>query len=104
MGFGISYYGSHRAAGIGTRFLVVPKSAGELTNPVDHAGGGLSVVMISSFVLGIIFAPQGFSPVVAILFTVTLVTGIAFFGVKGAAIIHYSTSVPLLFQLFGLLS
>lgn len=83
---------------------MVPKSAGELTNPVDHAGGGLSVVMISSFVLGIIFAPQGFSPVVAILFTVTLVTGIAFFGVKGAAIIHYSTSVPLLFQLFGLLS
>ena len=60
-------------------FLVVPKRAGELTNPVDHAGGGLSVVMISSFVLGIIFAPQGFSPVVAILFTVTLVTGIAFF-------------------------
>ena len=59
-------------------FLVLPKRAGESATPVDHAGGGLSVVMIAAFVLGIILLPQGFTPVVGVLFTAALVAGAIF--------------------------
>jgi MFS transporter, DHA2 family, multidrug resistance protein len=59
-------------------FIVLPKAGGEGDAPVDHPGGGLSVVMISSFVLGIILLPHGFTPVIGILFGVTLVAGLLF--------------------------
>ncbi len=59
-------------------FIVLPKNGGEVREPVDHPGGGLSVVMISSFVLGIVLLPQGFTPVIGILFGVTLVSGLLF--------------------------
>jgi MFS family permease len=59
-------------------FIVLPSHAGESDNPVDHPGGGLSVVMISSFVLGIVLLPQGLTPAIVILFGVTLVSGLLF--------------------------
>ena len=59
-------------------FLVLPKRAGESSTQVDHAGGGLSVVMIAAFVLGIILLPQGFTPVVGVLFAAALVAGAIF--------------------------
>ena len=49
-------------------FMVLPGRAGETDNPIDHPGGGLSVVMIASFVLGIVLLPQGLTPVVGVLF------------------------------------
>ena len=58
--------------------VVLPKHAGESDAPVDHQGGSLSVVMISSFVLGIVLLPQGFTPVIGLLFGATLVTGVLF--------------------------
>ena len=57
---------------------VLPKRAGEGDNPIDHRGGGLSVVMIASFVLGIVLLPQGFTPVIGGLFAIFIVTGLLF--------------------------
>jgi MFS family permease len=59
-------------------FTVLPRSAGESDSPVDHPGGGLSVVMIASFVLSIVLLPQGFTPVIGLLLATTLVTGVLF--------------------------
>lgn len=59
-------------------FIVLPRRAGEKDEPIDHRGGGLSVVMIASFVLGIVLLPGGFTPVIGILFAVTLVSGVLF--------------------------
>lgn len=58
--------------------MVLPRHAGESDAPVDHRGGGLSVVLIASFVLGIVLLPQGLTPVVALLFGTTLVSGVLF--------------------------
>ena len=58
---------------LGAVFL--PRHSGETTAPVDHRGGNLSVVMIASFVLGIILLPQGFTPVIGLLFGATVVSG-----------------------------
>jgi MFS family permease len=57
---------------------VLPRRAGETDSPVDHPGGGLSVVMIASFVLGIVLLPQGLTPVIAVLFATSLVSGVLF--------------------------
>ncbi len=59
-------------------FIVLPRRAGESDQPVDHPGGGLSVVMIASFVLGIVLLPQGFTPVIGLLFAATLGSGVLF--------------------------
>ncbi len=59
-------------------WFVLPRRSGETDAPVDHPGGGLSVVMMSSFVVGIVLVPQGFSPVVIGLFVVAAVTGVFF--------------------------
>ena len=59
-------------------WFVLPRHAGESDEPVDHPGGGLSVVMMSSFVVGIVLLPQGLTPVVVGLFVVALVTGALF--------------------------
>lgn len=58
--------------------IILPRSRAAEKAPVDHAGGSLSVVMISSFVLGIVMLPQGITITVAILFAVTLVSGTLF--------------------------
>jgi DHA2 family multidrug resistance protein-like MFS transporter len=57
----------------------IPRRAGENDTPVDHRGGVASVVALSTFVLGIVLLPNGFSPVVIGLFVVALVAGAAFF-------------------------
>ena len=54
--------------------LVLPKKAGEHSDVVDHTGGGLSMVMIGSFVFCIVLAPQGLTPVVGILLAVSVVS------------------------------
>jgi MFS family permease len=56
-------------------FIVLPRRAGETSNPVDHKGGGLSVVMISAFVLFVVFLPKGLTPATILLFVVTLISG-----------------------------
>jgi len=58
--------------------VVLPRHAGENRDPVDHRGGGLSVVMIASFVLGIVMLPKGLTPALAVLFVSTGVTGVLF--------------------------
>ena len=63
---------------VGLSLFVLPRHAGENTDPVDHAGGGLSVVMIASFVVAIVLLPQGFTPVIGLLLVVALVTGALF--------------------------
>ncbi|MBP7972154.1 MAG: MFS transporter [Candidatus Nanopelagicales bacterium] len=59
-------------------FKLLPKSAGESDAPVDHPGGGLSVVMIACFVLSIVILPQGLTPVIWGLWAVVLVSGVLF--------------------------
>ena len=59
-------------------FVVLPKSAAEHNEPVDHQGGTLSVIMISSLVLGIVMLPQGITITVGVLFAVMLVSGFLF--------------------------
>ena len=54
---------------------LVPRHAGETTDPVDHPGGVLSVIAISTFVLGIVWSPQGITPTVLALFGIALITG-----------------------------
>lgn len=58
--------------------LILPRSAAKEKAPVDHAGGTLSVVMISSLVLGIVMLPQGLTITVGGLFLVTVVSAFLF--------------------------
>lgn len=59
-------------------FIVLPAKAGETDAPIDHPGGSLSVVMIASFVLGIVLLPHGFTATIGVIFTVTLVSAVLF--------------------------
>lgn len=82
---GVFWWGSVFAITIPLAVLVflaglrlLPKFSGESDAPVDHPGGGLSVVMIASFVLSIVLLPQGLTPVVWGLWVVVAVTGVLF--------------------------
>jgi DHA2 family multidrug resistance protein-like MFS transporter len=59
--------------------FILPKKAGESTTPVDNRGGMLSVLMIASFVAGIVALPGGLTIPVVALFVASLVSGILFF-------------------------
>ncbi len=59
-------------------WFVIPKAAGEHADTVDHPGGALSVVMMSSLVVAIVLSPQGITPTVLALFGIALVTGALF--------------------------
>jgi MFS transporter, DHA2 family, multidrug resistance protein len=59
-------------------WFVIPRRTGEHADAVDHPGGVLSVLMISTFVLGIIQMPRGITPTVIALFGVALVSGALF--------------------------
>jgi EmrB/QacA subfamily drug resistance transporter len=66
--------------GIVCVLLLVPKHAGEGSEPVDNFGGVLSVVFIGSLVLAINMAPVAGSEVQAIVLTIVAVAaGVSFF-------------------------
>ena len=58
--------------------VILPRHAAETKDPVDHRGGSLSVVMIGSFVIALVLLPQGLTPVVAVLFLVSVGSGVIF--------------------------
>jgi MFS transporter, DHA2 family, multidrug resistance protein len=61
-------------------FLLVPSHVNEMTEPVDHAGGVLSVVLVGSLILAINFAPvPNEGKLVLTLAVIALVTGLGFF-------------------------
>ncbi len=63
---------------VGLAWWLVPKHAGEHSEKVDHPGGILSVIMVSTFVLGIVLSAQGITPTVLALFGIAIVTGALF--------------------------
>ncbi len=58
--------------------LFVPRRSGEGKAAIDHPGGVLSILMVSSFVITIVLLPQGVTPTVIGLFVVAAVTGALF--------------------------
>ncbi len=60
-------------------FVILPRHAGESSAAVDNRGGVLSVLMIASFVAGIVALPGGLSPAVIALFAASAITGVLFF-------------------------
>lgn len=59
--------------------LVVPRHSGEGTSKVDHRGGVLSMLAVSSFVLMVVMLPHGVTPTVIVLLVVAAVAGSFFF-------------------------
>ena len=57
---------------------VVPRHSGEHAGKVDHPGGVLSVLAMSSFVVMVVLLPQGVTPAVLGLLATALVTGALF--------------------------
>jgi len=56
----------------------VPWRAGEGKTSIDHPGGVLSILMVSSFVIMVVLLPQGVTPTVLGLLAVAVVTGALF--------------------------
>ena len=63
---------------LGLALFVVPRRSGEHNGKVDHPGGVLSVLAVSSFVVMVVLLPQGITPVVLGLLATAAVTGSLF--------------------------
>ena len=63
---------------LGLALFVVPRRSGEHNGKVDHPGGVLSVLAVSSFVVMVVLLPQGITPVVLGLLATAAVTGALF--------------------------
>jgi len=63
---------------LGLAFFVVPRRSGEHSGEVDHPGGVLSVLAVSSFVVMVVLLPQGITPAVIGLLVTAAVTGALF--------------------------
>ena len=66
------------AAVFGLALWLVPRHSGEHKGRLDHPGGVLSVLAVSSFVVMVVLLPQGITPAVIGLLVVTVVTGALF--------------------------
>ena len=58
--------------------FVLPRRSGEHSGRVDHRGGVLSVLAVSSFVVMVVLLPQGITPAVLGLLATAAVTGVLF--------------------------
>ena len=62
----------------GLALWLVPRHSGEGTGRIDHAGGVLSVLAVSSFVVMVVLLPQGVTPAVVGLLVTAAVTSALF--------------------------